>query len=83
MIDSSALATFRQKSRAFLALPMCDDCWAPATHFSDETERKRCDECHAEHCEIMRIKCGACGKPTVWDDTYEDLCYRCIRAENE
>lgn len=79
---TSDLTTFRQKSRAFLALPACD-CWAPATQFFDETGRKRCDDCQAEHIVWTRIKCCACGRPTHWDTTYEDLCYRCIRADTE
>ena len=29
------------------------------------------------------IACSRCGKPTTWDSTYQDLCYRCIRAKNE
>lgn len=29
------------------------------------------------------IPCCFCGKPTTWDPTYQDLCFRCIRAENE
>lgn len=33
--------------------------------------------------EPMRIPCGSCGRLTVRDTTYGDLCYRCIRADNE
>lgn len=29
------------------------------------------------------IPCCMCGKETTWDPTYGDLCYRCIRADNE
>lgn len=29
------------------------------------------------------VPCCFCGKPTTWDPTYQNLCYRCIRAENE
>lgn len=27
--------------------------------------------------------CSRCRKPTTFDPTYGDLCYRCCRAENE
>lgn len=33
--------------------------------------------------EPMRISCSQCGQPTTRDTTYGDLCYRCIRADNE
>ena len=33
--------------------------------------------------EPTRVPCCFCGQPTVWDTTYGDLCYRCIRADNE
>lgn len=33
--------------------------------------------------ETYTIPCCLCGKPTTWDTTYGDLCYRCIRADNE
>ena len=33
--------------------------------------------------EPMRIPCGLCGKLTTWDPIYQNLCYRCIRADNE
>lgn len=33
--------------------------------------------------EVSRILCPLCGKPTTWDPTYQDLCYRCCRADNE
>lgn len=33
--------------------------------------------------ERVSIPCCNCGKPTTWDSTYQDLCYRCIRAKNE
>lgn len=29
------------------------------------------------------IPCSKCGQPTTFDPTYGDLCYRCIRADNE
>lgn len=29
------------------------------------------------------IPCSRCGKPTTFDPTYGDLCYRCCRAKNE
>lgn len=29
------------------------------------------------------IPCSMCGKPTTFDPTYGDLCYRCCRADNE
>lgn len=28
------------------------------------------------------IPCSHCGKPTTWDPVYNDLCFRCIRADN-
>ena len=31
----------------------------------------------------MRIPCSLCGQPTSFDPIYGDLCYRCIRADNE
>jgi len=33
--------------------------------------------------EANTIKCSKCGKPTTFDPTYGDLCYRCCRASNE
>lgn len=33
--------------------------------------------------EPMRVPCCKCRKPTTIDTTYGDLCYRCIRADNE
>lgn len=33
--------------------------------------------------EVGHILCSKCGKPTTWDATYQDLCYRCIRVDNE
>lgn len=33
--------------------------------------------------ELYQIPCYLCGKPTTWDATYQDLCYRCVRADNE
>lgn len=33
--------------------------------------------------EPMRVPCYMCGKPTTRDEVYGDLCYRCIRADNE
>ena len=33
--------------------------------------------------EPMCIPCCKCGQPTTWDSTYNDLCYRCCRADNE
>lgn len=33
--------------------------------------------------EPMRVPCCKCGKPTMIDSTYGDLCYRCCRADNE
>lgn len=33
--------------------------------------------------EPTRIPCSKCGKPTTFDSTYGDLCYRCCRASNE
>lgn len=32
---------------------------------------------------VQRIPCCKCGQPTTWDSTYNDLCYRCCRADNE
>lgn len=29
------------------------------------------------------IPCSKCGEMTTWDPTYQDLCYRCCRADNE
>jgi hypothetical protein len=31
----------------------------------------------------IQIPCSKCGNPTTFDPIYEDLCYRCIRADNE
>lgn len=33
--------------------------------------------------ERVSIPCSMCGKPTTFDPTYGDLCYRCCRADNE
>lgn len=33
--------------------------------------------------ETYTIPCSFCGKPTTLDATYGNLCYRCIRANNE
>jgi hypothetical protein len=33
--------------------------------------------------EPTRIPCSKCGKLTTRDPIYDDLCYRCCRAENE
>jgi NMD protein affecting ribosome stability and mRNA decay len=33
--------------------------------------------------EPMPIPCCMCGLLTTWDPVYNDLCYRCIRADNE
>ena len=27
------------------------------------------------------VPCSLCGKPTTWDATYNDLCYRCCTSE--
>jgi hypothetical protein len=40
-------------------------------------------EDESEDDERIAIPCCNCGKPTSWDATYQDLCYRCIRADNE
>lgn len=29
------------------------------------------------------IPCSKCGEMTTFDPVYQDLCYRCIRADNE
>lgn len=40
-----------------------------------------CDcDCHDEP---LKIPCSKCSQPTTYDPTYGDLCYRCIRADNE
>ena len=33
--------------------------------------------------EPMTTPCSKCGKLTTFDPIYGDLCYRCIRADNE
>jgi hypothetical protein len=33
--------------------------------------------------ESISIPCSRCRKPTTFDPIYGDLCYRCIRADNE
>jgi hypothetical protein len=33
--------------------------------------------------DVAHIPCSRCGLPTTWDATYGDLCFRCIRANNE
>jgi hypothetical protein len=33
--------------------------------------------------EALAIPCCRCGRRTTWDPIYNDLCYRCCRAENE
>lgn len=33
--------------------------------------------------ERLSIPCSMCGKPTTFDPTYGDLCYRCCRTSNE
>lgn len=40
-------------------------------------------ECGAVITEEAGIPCCMCGKLTTRDSTYGDLCYRCIRANNE
>lgn len=45
-------------------------CFAPTDSEDDEPSRPR-------------IACSKCGKPTSFDPTYGDLCYRCCRADNE
>jgi len=49
-----------------------------------------CEDCENYDCgvhgvdnEPTTIPCCICGKPTTWDPVYNDLCYRCIRADNE
>lgn len=36
-----------------------------------------------EYEERSAIPCCLCGQPTTFDPVYGDLCYRCIRADNE
>ena len=46
---------------------------------------ERCESCHEddEEDEHLTIPCCNCGKSTTRDPIYQDLCYRCIRADNE
>ena len=55
----------------------CHYCGEPSTA-TDDHDQPRCDECGP-----VTILCCLCGNPTTWDETYEDLCYRCCRADNE
>lgn len=33
--------------------------------------------------DVVAIPCSRCGRPTSFDPTYGNLCYRCCRASNE
>lgn len=67
----------------FNCVCVCANCGDPA-----DTEREKddgtivslCSECDSEP---TTIPCSRCGKPTTFDPTYSDLCYRCCRAANE
>jgi hypothetical protein len=48
-----------------------------------EDERGYWDDKEPEEDEREPIPCSKCGQPTTFDPTYGDLCYRCIRADNE
>lgn len=48
-----------------------------------EEERARTQQEVDDEMERVGIPCCACGKPTTWDPTYQNLCYRCCRASNE
>lgn len=53
---------------------------------SDEQEareREANNDAATEHASSHSIPCSKCGKPTTWDTTYGNLCYRCVRADNE
>ena len=58
------------------AVELCS-CGEPATHFDDERGVHRCADCGP-----TRVPCSGCGRPTTWDDTYEDLCGACAFADN-
>lgn len=46
---------------------------------TDDDESDTEPEDDKPHC----IPCSFCGSPTTFDPVYGDLCYRCIRADNE
>lgn len=41
------------------------------------------DTAESDEPEQPKIPCSKCGEPTTWDVTYGDLCFRCLRADNE
>lgn len=69
----------------------------PNAHNEDEMGRVLCDTCgvawihpdepgtclDCRNSDDAYIPCSSCGKVTTWDSTYGDLCFRCIRADNE
>lgn len=59
------------------AAPANKDYWKSRVELCPEHQEEADDD------EFGRIPCSRCGKPTTWDSTYNDLCYRCIRADNE
>lgn len=61
---------------AELSTPALCHCGSVATRDGEELG-PICDECGP-----TPIPCGECGKPTTFDDTYGDLCFRCAFAEN-
>ena len=59
---------------------ICDCCGEESSDLKDAEERGMlCEDCSAPHL----VPCCKCGKNTTWDSTYEDLCFRCCRADNE
>jgi len=69
---------FRQAEQRCLDAGGCPECKCVA----EEQGRRHWDHC-SEYAPPKRIPCSKCGLPTTWDPTYQDLCYRCCRAENE
>lgn len=54
------------------------DARAEAAESDDEEETEEPDDD-----DRIPIPCSNCGKDTNWDPIYQDLCYRCCRADNE
>ena len=53
--------------------------WLEFTEEERAATRREIDD----EMESVSIPCAACGKSTTWDPTYQNLCYRRIRATNE
>lgn len=63
---------------------LCEQLYPPGTLNDCEERGQLCDECR-EETKPMPIPCGwhGCTNTTYYDDTYGNLCYQHVRAEDD